>query len=60
MPAAYEHMRDSMVNRGVPLKEAEKIAAEHYNAHRAPGAVPMGPNYEQRAAASHGAHRNKK
>lgn len=41
MPAQYEHIRDSYVAKGVPLKEAKTIAAKTYNAHRKPGVAPV-------------------
>ena len=48
MPAQYEHIRDSYEKRGKSKKEAEKLAAMTYNAHRPAGATPMGPHYEER------------
>jgi len=50
MPAQYERIKESYKARGKSTKEAEKLAAMTYNAHRPAGATPMGPNYEQRAA----------
>jgi hypothetical protein len=48
MPAQYERIKESYLSKGKDLKEAEKLAAMTYNAHRKPGSTPMGPNYEQR------------
>lgn len=44
MPAQYEHIRDSYVKAGKPLKTAKKLAAMTYNAHRPAGVAPVGPH----------------
>lgn len=41
MPKQYEEIRDSYVRRGKSLKEAKKLAAMTYNAHRAAGVAPV-------------------
>ena len=41
MPRQYEHIRDSYVKAGKPLKKAKKLAAMTYNAHRKPGTPPV-------------------
>jgi hypothetical protein len=41
MPKQYEDIRDSYVARGKPLKEAKRLAAMTYNAHRKPGVAPV-------------------
>jgi len=49
MPVQYERIRDSYIASGKSSKVAKKLAAMTYNAHRPAGAVPVGPNYEERA-----------
>ncbi len=44
MPRQYEHIRDSYVKAGKPLKTAKKLAAMTYNAHRKKGTPPVGPH----------------
>jgi hypothetical protein len=41
MPAQYEHIRDSYIAAGKSAKEAKKLAAMTYNAHRKPGVAPV-------------------
>ena len=41
MPAQYEHIRDSYLASGKSEKEAKKLAAMTYNAHRKPGVAPV-------------------
>lgn len=41
MPAQYEHIRDSYEAAGKSVKEAKKLAAMTYNAHRKPGVAPV-------------------
>ncbi len=41
MPRQYEHIRDSYVKAGKPLKTAKKLAAMTYNAHRKAGQAPV-------------------
>lgn len=60
MPDEYEGIKRSLLRKRSPItgkplyteKEAEGSAARIFNANRPKGAVPMGPNYEQRAAAA--------
>ncbi len=46
MPAKYEHIRDSYVKAGKPLKTAKKLAAMTYNSQRKPGQAPVTGNSE--------------
>ena len=55
MPAKYEKIKASELKSGKPLKDAERIAAATFNKQRPKGAVPMGPNYEQRVRGKKGA-----
>lgn len=41
MPRQYEHIRDSYEARGKSPKEAKRLAAMTYNAHRPAGAAPV-------------------
>lgn len=41
MPAQYEHIRDSYEAAGKSAKEAKRLAAMTYNAHRKPGQAPV-------------------
>jgi len=41
LPAQYEHIRDSYEAAGKSAKEAKKLAAMTYNAHRKPGTPPV-------------------
>ena len=41
MPLQYEKIRDSYERRGKSVKEAKKLAAMTYNAHRKPGVPPV-------------------
>jgi hypothetical protein len=41
MPKQYEDIKASYLKRGKSLKEAEKLAAMTYNAHRKRGAPPV-------------------
>lgn len=41
MPRQYEHIRDSYEAAGKSVKEAKKLAAMTYNAHRKPGVAPV-------------------
>ena len=41
MPKQYEDIRDSYERAGKPVKEAKKLAAMTYNAHRGPGVAPV-------------------
>jgi len=43
LPAQYEHIRDSYEAAGKSAKEAKKLAAMTYNAHRKPGTPPVKP-----------------
>lgn len=49
MPKQYERIKESELKAGKDVKTAERIAAATYNKRRPKGAVPMGPNYEERA-----------
>ena len=44
MPAQYERIRDSYIARGKSVKQANKLTAMTYNAHRQPGTPPVGPH----------------
>ena len=48
MPAQYEHIRDSYVKAGKPMKTAKKLAAMTYNAHRKAGQAPVGPHSDEK------------
>lgn len=41
MPKQYEHIRDSYIASGKSEKEAKRLAAMTYNAHRKPGQAPV-------------------
>ena len=41
MPVQYERIRNSYEAAGEPAKEAKKLAAMTYNAHRKPGTAPV-------------------
>lgn len=41
MPAQYEKIRNSYEAAGKSVKEAKKLAAMTYNAHRKPGVPPV-------------------
>ena len=41
MPKQYEDIRDSYLKRGKSEKEAKKLAAMTFNAHRKPGVAPV-------------------
>lgn len=41
MPKQYEDIKASYEKRGKSVKEAEKLAAMTYNAHRKPGTAPV-------------------
>lgn len=44
MPRRYEAMRDDLIRRGKPEKEAKQIAAATYNKTRKPGQRPVTRN----------------
>lgn len=48
MPKQYEDIKASYENRGDSVKEAEKLAAMTYNAHRPAGAAPVTRSREKR------------
>jgi hypothetical protein len=48
MPAQYERIRDSYLRAGKPKKEAKRLAAMTYNAHRPKGAKPVGPHSDKK------------
>ena len=52
MPAKYEAIKKACMERGGDEQECAQLAARIYNSQRKPGEVPMGPNYEERAAAA--------
>lgn len=41
MPAKYEAIRDELVRKGVPLKEAKARASRIYNSQRKKGQKPV-------------------
>lgn len=49
MPKQYEDIRDSYEKRGKSPKEAKKLAAMTYNAHRKPGVPPVTRNSDKSA-----------
>lgn len=48
MPIRYEGIRDSLTEKGVPLKDAKMQAAKIYNSTRQVGEEPMTANYEKK------------
>lgn len=47
MPARYEGIRDSLVERGLPLKDAKTQAAKIYNSTRKLGEPEVTSSYEK-------------
>ena len=48
MPAQYERIKESYLKKGKTKKQAEKLAAMTYNAHRKKGTKPVTRNSDKK------------
>lgn len=48
MPARYLGIRDSMIEKGLPEKEAKVQAAKIYNSTRKVGEAELAPDYDEK------------